>query len=137
LRVVSSVRTIAIAALAIAASSCGGDNPVDPIDGPNACTLIAVAGVDVKVLDNATGLPLSFRNLWARVRDGSYTDSAMVPVTFANNAPYHFGLAYERPGTYDLTVGATGYQSFYVGTVVVKSDVCHVTPVQITAYLRK
>jgi hypothetical protein len=127
----------ALAALAIIASSCGRENPVEPIDDNIACTAIAVAGVDVKVLDAATGLPLSFRNLWARVREGSYTDSAMVSLTFANNAPQHFALAYERAGTYDLTVGASGYQTFYVGSVVVKSDLCHVTPVSITALLRK
>lgn len=134
------MRILALAALGgclVAAGSCGGTNPVEPIDGPNACTLIAVAGVDVKVLDAATGLPLSFRNLWARVREGSYTDSAMVALTFAQNAPYHFGLAYERPGTYDVTVQATGYKAFYVSGVVVKPNVCHVTPVTITALLQK
>jgi hypothetical protein len=127
----------AMAGLAITVSACGRENPVEPIDDGVACTAIAVPGVDVKVLDAATGLPLSFRNLWARVRDGSYTDSAMVSLTFANNAPHHFSLAYERAGTYDLTVGASGYQTFYVGTVVVKSDVCHVTSASVTALLRK
>jgi hypothetical protein len=137
LGVVSSVRVIAVAALSLTALACGKENPVEPTDGPIACTAIAVAGVDVKVLDAATGLPLAFRNLWARVRDGAYTDSAMVAATFATSAPFHFGLAYERPGTYDLTVQATGYKAFYVGTVTVKSDICHVTPVSVTAYLQK
>jgi hypothetical protein len=104
---------------------------------PVVCTDIAMAAINVKVLDSASGLGLSFSNLWARARDGTYTDSTLVPFTIAANAPRTFGLAYEREGTYEVTVRAAGYREWTRPNVVVKRDECHVIPVALTAYLQR
>jgi hypothetical protein len=101
------------------------------------CTAVAVAGINVQVLDDATGLGLSFNNLWARARDGNFTDSSMVAFTIAANAPRVFGLAYERAGTYEVTVRASGYREWKQSNVVVTSDQCHVVPVRLTARLER
>jgi hypothetical protein len=101
------------------------------------CTEIAIAAINVKVLDSVSGLGLSFSNLWARARDGTYMDSTLVPFTIAANAPRTFGLAYEREGTYDVSVRAAGYREWTRSHVVVKRDQCHVIPVSMTAYLQR
>jgi hypothetical protein len=102
-----------------------------------ACTLQAVPAVSVMVLDSASGLGLTFRNLWARARDGTFMDSSMVFQTLANDAPKTFSLAYERDGTYEVTVQAAGYREWKRSNVLVSRNECHVNPVTFTARLQR
>ena len=46
-------------------------------------------------------------------------------------------LAYERAGTYTVTVHATGYRDWIKPGVTVTKDVCHVIGVLLTARLVK
>ncbi|MFN2382919.1 MAG: hypothetical protein ABR559_01490, partial [Gemmatimonadota bacterium] len=45
------------------------------------------------------------------------------------------GGAFERPGTYAVTVRKPGYREWRVTGVSVTSDACHVRPVQLQARL--
>lgn len=131
------MRVPLIIAMVAIVGACGKTSAVEAPNGPIACTAIAVAGVNVKVLDSLTGVPLAFRDLWARVTDGTYKDSVLISQTSATSAPYQFGLAYERPGHYELTVRALGYKAWTKSNVTVTADICHVNPVSITARLQK
>jgi hypothetical protein len=122
---------LALAAAAIV-GSCGKS-----VAAPIACTEIAMAAVNVKVLDSVSSLGLPFSSLWARVRDGVYMDSSFVVQTLATDAPKTFGLAYERSGTYEVTVKAIGYKEWKRSNIVVARDECHVIPVLITARLQR
>lgn len=116
--------------------SCYSSSSLAPRDGV-ICTALAVAAINVKVLDSATSVGLSFQNLWARAREGSYMDSSHVSFTIAGDAPKTFGLAYERAGVYDVAVKASGYREWTKSGVVVTHDECHVVPVLLTARLQR
>jgi hypothetical protein len=109
--------------------SCGiaseDASPTDPI----ACTLNAVAGIVVTTVDSTTGQPLQ---AVAQViaQDGAYTDKAVA-------LPPEYYAAYERPGTYVVSVSLAGYQSWQMPNVVVRRGQCHVTSAQLTARLAR
>ncbi len=84
------------------------------------CTTEARAGVSVTVVDAATNQPIpEYRGI---VRDGSYSDS----LRFG-------GAAYERAGTYSVTVEADGYLTWTRAGVVVTDGACHVNGVALRA----
>lgn len=99
------------------------------------CTAIAVAGVNLTIVDSLTNAPAAFTGLWARAREGTYVDSTTFMLTNPSTGAVTTALAYERKGTYVVTVKANGYQEWTKSGVTVTSDVCHVIPVQLTAKL--
>ena len=121
--------------LLAALCACGKSTISDP--GGVVCTAIAVAGLNVAVVDSLTGQPAAFSGLWARARDGSYTDSSAMVFNDTQTGAVRMALAYERAGTFVVTVHAAGYADWIKSGVTVTKDVCHVVGVLLTARLVK
>ena len=96
------------------------------------CTMEARAGLTVEVLDSATQAPAT---LGATIiaRSATVTDSTPGPATAEGTV----GLAYERPGTYTVTVTKPGYRGWSRSGISVTADQCHVHPVKVTALLQR
>ena len=102
------------------------------------CTLEARPGIVVSILDSLSGSTGPFTSVAYVAREGAaYRDS-----TFIGNVPaasgaisFSAGLAYERTGTYDVSVKANGYKLWTKTGVVVTKDMCHVIAVPVTARL--
>lgn len=99
-------------ALAGATSACNGGE---------ACTLELVYGLNVNVVDDASGNPICTADVTAT--EGSYSEPL---TTFTSTAPCTFVGAGERAGTYAIQVEAAGYQTRTVADVEVEDGGCHV-----------
>jgi hypothetical protein len=94
-----------------------------------ACTREAVPGINISsVTDSLSGADIS-SGVRAVFRDGSYADTARV-----DRAP--LSGAYERAGTYSVTVDRSGYQMWSRQSVVVTRGICHVNTAQLAAKLQ-
>jgi hypothetical protein len=113
-----------LAALATACSSERGSNPAEVLPD---CTLSALPGIEVTVQDSLTAQPVLTVGT-VMVEDAPYVERAV------SLPPRYFG-AYERAGTYAVSVDVPGYQTWRVGGVRVSSDRCHVITVPLTARL--
>jgi hypothetical protein len=71
--------------------------------------------------------------IWGRARDGSYVDS----VRFTGRTITDHPFATERPGVYDVAVGATGYRTWERRGVRVRDGGCHVKSVSLSAKLQR
>lgn len=115
---------------ALLALACSGDN--DPNDAHN-CTEEARAGLNITVKDAVTNEFLG-EGITVVATDGQYTETLEYmgyPDMQAN-----FAGAWERPGTYVLTVSGAGYQTYTSEPVIVGSDVCHVIQEMVTVALQ-
>ncbi len=130
----SSLVRAATVAVVIATSACGSIN--EPGDGL-ICTAEARAAISLTVVDSLTGQPTAFTGLFARAVDGTYTDSTTSFFTNTGNGYVGAGLAYERKGTYTVTVRASGYQDWIKTGVNVTAGECHVNGAVLTARLVK
>ena len=127
-------RIAPVVVVAVLAAACGKSTT-----GPGgvACTTLAAAGLNITVVDSLTGQPSAFAGLWARAKDGAYTDSSATAFVEQPAGTVRMALAYERPGNFAVTVHASGYQDWTKSGVTVTKDVCHVIGVQLTARLVK
>lgn len=104
-------------------------------DVPVVCTAIAVPGIQVDVRDSVTGLPATDGALGI-ARDGAYADTLeTLPTMGPLPSPTMLG-AWERQGTYDVTVSRTNYLTWSAAGVRVTGDACHVTTVKLEANLQ-
>jgi hypothetical protein len=104
-------------------------------DVPVVCTAIAVPGIQVDVRDSVTGLPATDGALGI-ARDGAYVDTLeTLPTTGPLPSPTMLG-AWERQGTYDVTISKTNYLTWSAAGVRVSGDACHVTTVKLEANLQ-
>ncbi|PKP19181.1 MAG: hypothetical protein CVU07_00430 [Bacteroidetes bacterium HGW-Bacteroidetes-23] len=109
------------------ATSCNNDDDEDVN-----CTLVALAGLNVTVKDAVTDEVLS-TGVMVIAQDGTYTETLeQLP---NNEIPVFIG-AWERVGTYVVTVSKEGYQTFTSQPIVVTADVCHVIPELLTVELQ-
>jgi len=102
------------------------------------CTLEARAGLVIAVEDSVSGSKGPFTGVSYVAKDTSaYRDSTFLATVPAQvgGSPFFVGLAYERPGKFDVTVRATGYRAWVRTGVEVTKDQCHVIPVSLTARL--
>ena len=99
------------------------------------CTVLAVPAVQLTVVDSLTGQSAALRAISVSIRSGGLRDTVFVATLAAGSPPFSVGLAYERPGTYDLSVTAAGYRIWTSTGVVVTNDLCHVITVPLTARL--
>jgi len=121
---------VLLAAGLVAGACSSGANSIDRPGSDVVCTLEARAGINLTAFDSVSGLPLGTAGT-AVAQDGSYSEKAIaIPGT-----PVRYSMAFERPGTYVVTVAVDGYQSWRATGVVVQRDACHVTTVQLTARL--
>ena len=121
----SRLPVAALVGSALITSAC------DFIPGGYSCTAQAVPGVMVHVLDSLTGASAG-RDARIIARDGAVADTA-------DQATYDgpYPLAFERPGTYTVTVEQEGYRLWSVTGVRVTKDECHVRTVTLAARLQQ
>jgi hypothetical protein len=103
--------------------------------GGLACTEEARPALMVGLTDSLSGATTGFTGVTIVATEGAYADSIVMPVYPAD--PYNgpVALAYERRGTYTVSVRANGYVTWTRSGVVVSGDQCHVTTVSLTARL--
>jgi hypothetical protein len=107
---------------------CSGTG-VEPI---GTCTDEARAGISVSTLDAKSGQPVSVVGT-VIVREGQYSETAA-----ASAQPVlTYYAAYERPGTYTVTVNVQGYQQWQLSGVRVTRHACHVGTVPLAAQLTR
>jgi hypothetical protein len=98
------------------------------------CTTIAIAGLNVTVTDSATNAPVFANSLSISARSGAFRDSVFYAT---QTLPLSLGLAYERPGTWEVRITAAGYQPWAATGIVIGTDLCHVIPVSLSAKLQR
>ena len=115
----------------LVAGACSStSNSIDRPGSEVVCTLEARAGINITAFDSVGGQPIGTIGT-AIAQDGSYSEKAIgVPGT-----PVRYSMAYERAGTYTVTLAVDGYQSWRATGIVVRRDACHVIAVQLTARL--
>ena len=91
------------------------------------CTLIAVPGLEITIVDSVTSAPVI--DAFVLARDGAFVDTLMVWDNTAQGA-------WERTGVYEVTVEKEGYLMWKKSGVLVEGDVCHVHTVKATALLQ-
>ncbi|MCF6131369.1 carboxypeptidase-like regulatory domain-containing protein [Flavobacterium wongokense] len=94
------------------------------------CTQEFVYGLNVVVLDAATGQPL-IEDVEVKATDGSYHE--ILHTNFGME--YTFLGAGERIGNYTVTVTKEGYQTYTSSPIAVPANVCHVVPQSLTVNL--
>lgn len=118
-----SLRVTAGVCLALLLGSC------QALGLTKACTDEARAGIRLSLLELG-GSPLETDEVTVTVTDGSFAESRIVP---GDRADVPILLAFERVGTYSITVTADGYDVWTSeGVRVTREDSCHVatTPVE-------
>jgi len=127
------------AAVLILLAACQG--AVEPIDGTRgegvACTGNIVPGIEVEVVDARSGAYVA-RGAGGTVRDGAFV-GVMGPARGRGVPPADTLIslqgAYERTGTYTVTIERDGYQPWQRAGVVVTRNVCHVNTELLVARL--
>jgi hypothetical protein len=94
------------------------------------CTTEAKAGLNVTVINSQTNVPI-VEDVVIIAQDGSYQET----LEYFPGGEFVFSGAYERMGTYTITVTKTGFQTFTSQAITVTRDECHVIPQQITVNL--
>ena len=100
------------------------------VEPTGVCTDEARAGISVSPLDAKTGEPVSVVGA-VTAREGNYSETAKA---MRQPSPIYYA-AYERPGTYTVTVNVPGYQEWQLTGVRVTRDACHVATVPLAARL--
>jgi hypothetical protein len=119
-------------------------HPVDPRDyrvtlvvtrSSIVCTADARPALLVGLTDSLTGATTGFTGVTIAAREVAYIDS--VQMTAYPAPPYNgpIPLAYERKGKYDVYITTALYLPWNRIGIVVTGDLCHVTPVSVTARL--
>ena len=93
------------------------------------CSDVAVPAVVVEPQDSLTGASLA-QGARGAVQDGSFLDS------LRTRNPTSLQAAFERPGTYTVTIVQPGYADWMRSDVQVQRGVCHVETVTIQARLQ-
>jgi hypothetical protein len=93
-----------------------------------ACQADPVPGLNISVVD-AAGNVGNVLNVKIVVRDGAWGDS----ITSNTRNVTNFLTAFDRPGTYAITVTGTAVKPFAITGVVVQQNGCHVRERDVTA----
>lgn len=101
------------------------------------CTEEARPALMVALSDSVSPAIATFTNVSIVASEGAYRDSTFMPVYPA--LPYNGAvpLAYERKGTYQVTVRADGYLTWARSGVLVQRDECHVVTVPVMVRLAR
>lgn len=123
------------AALALVAVLLGGCRASNLVDG-YVCTDEFRPGLNVFVKDSVSS---AFAAAGASliVTEGSYRDTASVPLGLTSADSFALHGAGERSGMYDVTVRKAGYRDWTRNGVVVTRNDCHVNTVTLTALLQR
>jgi len=107
-------------------SACGSDS--------FSCTTSYDPGILIRVTDSTSGTLISC-GARAVVTAGTYSETVANPSGPSCFDSAMLMAAFERPGTYAVTVSKAGYLDFTINDVVVTAGVCHVIPVTVEAPL--
>ena len=111
--------------------ACTTRTPETPPAGGVICTMEARAGLTVEIVDSTSGAPAAdgakVLAVSAATRDSASGTAGVSTVS----------LAYERAGTYTVTVTRPGYRTWSRSNVEVTRDQCHVIPVRLVARLQR
>jgi hypothetical protein len=108
--------------------ACSSGDPEHP---GFVCTAEVRAGVSVTVTDGVSGQPLSGVTGELVGTDG-YTETAG-PSPGGQASSNTLAFAYERAGTYSLTLRRDGYLDWRLSDITVTRDPCHVQTVSLQA----
>jgi hypothetical protein len=129
------MKTLYLAVLGVGMGACSSPPAsTAPSPAPPAnviCTMEARAGIVVQPVDASTGASVTGMTT-LRVRTGMESDSARVQL---GDGVTTVAAAYERAGTYTVTVQHPLYRDWTQTGVVVNRDECHVIPVRLRAEL--
>ena len=108
--------------------SCNEASDTEPIF----CTTEAKAGLNVAVnlAESSSSIPIS-EGVTVIATDGNYSET----LSFYDPQNPIFSGAYERTGTYIITVTKPGRQTYISQPIEVTKDVCHVIPENISVSL--
>lgn len=122
------MKSLIIPLTALFAGACSSTpTSAGPTHPPVDCTANAVPGIIATTVDLSTGDTVRTRGT-LRLQDGAYSENAVAA------PPLYYG-AYERPGTYTVTLQVSGYRDWTATGVVITSDRCHVQTVKLSAKL--
>lgn len=107
------------------ATTCDDDDQI-------ICTQEAKAGLNITVKDAVSNEILS-TGVSVVAQDGMYTET--LEALAGDNQTVFIG-AWERQGTYIVTVSKEGYQTFTSSSIQVTADECHVIPQLLTVELQ-
>jgi len=102
-------------------AACSDDDKTEP------CTTEFVAGLRVDVLFGVT--PVG-EGITVTATDGDYIEELVYTET-----TFEYEGAYERPGTYTITVTGDGYQPYVSEPITVTEDACHVQTQEVSISL--
>lgn len=128
------MRTFTVPAAALGLAMLSGCSLSDIFDGGRLCTANIQPGIQATVTDSVTGAPAA-AGAKLVARDGTYADSSMYPADPQYQQAWLAG-AYERAGTYAVTITKPGYRPWAKSGVVVTRGECHVNTVKLEAKLQ-
>lgn len=112
-------KTAIVAILILLFFSCKTDN-----DSGIPCTEDPIAALNITLIDASTEEIIS-KNVEVVASDGDYTETLEL---VGGVTPVFVG-AWERPGTYILSVSAQGYLPYTSDEITTTANECHVIPV--------
>ena len=113
-------RRILLATL-LTVGACGTTEPIF-------CTEEARAGINVTITDALSGNALTAGSTLT-IREGDYVERSTE--AFGNT----IAGAWERSGTYEVSIAREGYHTWMQSGLVVNEDDCHVIPVNLDVAL--
>ena len=129
-KTLSALYIIFVAVLIIGCEPNTSDQDNDVV-----CTAVIEPGIIVEIRDAITDEPLA-ENAIVVITDNDYTETLVISQWISSVAVAVEG-AHERPGIYDIQLSLTGYNDWTRSGVEVRSGVCHVETVTISARLVK
>ena len=105
-------------------------------EGPGYCTLEAVPGIEVTVVDAETGAPAA-EGVDGRVFDENFSESLGPGGYSSTGELLVLAGVHERPGDYVIRLRKPGYRDWVMSHVRVGKDDCHVITRTVVARLER
>ena len=102
------------------------------------CTTEFVSGLEVTVIDVATGNSIIEGKPIGIAQDGNYIDTMGISSRSVDLKEFRYLYgAGERIGRYSVRIELEGYETWSKENIIVTRDECHVITQKITAFLKK
>ncbi len=133
---------IIISCISISISiGCTGSSSEEPtLAYPAECTMQLVPGITIQVFDASTEDPIAC-DAHVVLEDGDYMEEIDATVeSYGDDDCVDDGTfegAYERAGTYNITVTKEGYIDWHAQNIELTEDICHVNTRDFQVYMVK